>query len=219
MPQTAIVIGATGLVGKELTQLLLNDDSFEKVKVFVRKPLPIGHSKLQQVITDFDNLSKSAMEISGDVVFCAMGTTIRVAGSQEAFTKVDYTYVLNFAELAKKNGIHRFILVSSLGVTESGGNFYLTVKRDVENALRRLKFNSLIIVRPSMLLGKRSEFRLGENIGKLLMRSLGFLFIGKLKKYKAIEASVVAKAMITLSKANLEETAVFESDRLQKLGK
>lgn len=219
MPQTAIVIGATGLVGKELTQLLLNDDSFEKVKVFVRKPLPIGHPKLQQVITDFDNLSKSAMEISGDVVFCAMGTTIRVAGSQEAFTKVDYTYVLNFAELAKKNGIHRFILVSSLGVTESGGNFYLTVKRDVENALRRLKFNSLIIVRPSMLLGKRSEFRLGENIGKFLMRSLGFLFIGKLKKYKAIEASVVAKAMITLSKANLEETAVFESDRLQKLGK
>lgn len=218
MSKTAIVIGATGLIGKELTQRLLNDPSFDKVKVFVRKQLLPGHSKLQQVIVDFNNLSQCATEITGDVVFCAMGTTIKTAGSQEAFVKVDYTYVLNFAEQAKKNGVPQFILVSSLGVTESGGNFYLTVKRDVENALKRLKFNSLVIVRPSMLLGQRAEFRLGESIGKFFMKSLGFLFIGKLKKYKAIEASVVAKAMIALSKAGLEEVSVFESDRLQKLG-
>jgi uncharacterized protein YbjT (DUF2867 family) len=219
MERTAIVIGATGLIGKELVQQLLSEASFAKVKVFVRKKLELQHQQLEQVIADFNDLSSCVDKISGDVVFCAMGTTIKAAGSQEAFAKVDYTYVLNFAELAKKNGVQRFILVSSLGVSESGGNFYLTVKRDVEQALKRLQFGSLIIVRPSMLLGPRSEFRPGESIGKVLMKALGFVFIGKLKKYKAIEASVVAKAMIALSKTSLDETAVFESDRLQVLGK
>ncbi|MCW3104521.1 MAG: oxidoreductase [Bacteroidetes bacterium] len=219
MGQTAIVIGATGLIGKELVTQLLSDAGFSTVKVFVRKKLELQHQKLEQVITDFDKISASSEKITGDVVFCAMGTTIRVAGSQEAFVKVDHTYVLNFAEAAKKNGVTRFVLVSSLGVSESGGNFYLTVKRDIEHALKRLKFASLIIVRPSMLLGQRAEFRLGESIGKFLMKALGFLFIGKLKKYKAIEAAVVAKAMIALSKVNLEDVSVFESDRLQVLGK
>jgi len=219
MGQTAIVIGATGLIGKELVTRLLDDATFDTVKVFVRKKLELQHRKLEQVITDFERISACADKITGDVVFCAMGTTIRVAGSQEAFVKVDHTYVLNFAEAAKKNGVARFVLVSSLGVSESGGNFYLTVKRDIEQALKRLKFGSLIIVRPSMLLGQRAEFRLGESIGKFLMKALGFLFIGKLKKYKAIEAAVVAKAMIALSKINLEDVSVFESDRLQVLGK
>ncbi|MCW3070266.1 MAG: oxidoreductase [Bacteroidetes bacterium] len=219
MGQTAIVIGATGLIGKELVAQMLNDPGFSKVKIFVRKKLELQHSRLEQVITDFNDLSSCADQISGDVVFCAMGTTIRVAGSQEAFVKVDYTYVFNFAEAAKRNGVTRFVLVSSLGVSESGGNFYLTVKRDIENALKRLQFGSLIIVRPSMLLGPRAESRLGESIGKFLMKALSFIFIGKLKKYKVIEATVVARAMISLSKTNLDEVVVFESDRLQVLGK
>jgi uncharacterized protein YbjT (DUF2867 family) len=154
-----------------------------------------------------------------DIAFSTLGTTIKTAGSKEAFTKVDYTYVLNYAEAVKQAGASRFVLVSSLGVTQNGGNFYLTVKRDIENALKNLKFKSLIIVRPSMLLGQRKEFRPAEMIGKFLMKGLGFLFVGGLKKYKAIEAGVVAKAMIELSKTDLEDTVVFESDRLQDLGK
>jgi uncharacterized protein YbjT (DUF2867 family) len=219
MSKTALVIGASGLIGNEVLNLLLNDNAYDRVKIFVRKEISLKHNKLQQFIVDFDNLKQSQEHISGDVAFCCLGTTIKVAGSKEAFAKVDYTYVVSFADLAKKNGVPRFIVVSSLGVSPEGGNFYLTVKRDVENALKNLKFSSLIIVRPSMLLGERKEFRLGESIGKVLMKSLSFMFIGKLKKYKAIEAHVVAKAMIALSKTDLEDAVVFESDRLQQLGK
>jgi uncharacterized protein YbjT (DUF2867 family) len=148
-----------------------------------------------------------------------MGTTIKVAGSQDAFMKVDYTYVLNFAQLAKRNGIDKFIVVSSLGADKNSANFYLKVKGDVENDLTRLKFKNLIIVRPSMLLGDRKEFRLGELIGKKIMKGLAFLFVGKLKKYKAIEASTVAKAMLMLSKNELSDVAIFENARLLDLGK
>ncbi|MDF2437158.1 MAG: oxidoreductase [Bacteroidota bacterium] len=219
MGKTALIIGASGLVGTQLLRILESDAEYINVKVFVRKKINLIHPKFEQVITDFDNLNTVKEKIKGEVVFCTMGTTIKAAGSQEAFVNVDYTYVVNFAELAKQNNVSRFVIVSSLGVSDSGGNFYLTVKRDVENALKRLRFPSLIIVRPSMLLGKRSEFRLGELIGKMLMKGLGFLFVGKLKKYKAIEALTVAKAMVALSKTSLDEVAVFESDRLQDLGK
>jgi uncharacterized protein YbjT (DUF2867 family) len=219
MAKTALIIGATGLIGNEVLQILLNDPSYDRVKIFVRKQVALNHNKLEQFVVDFDNLKAYQDLITGDVVFCCLGTTIKVAGSQEAFAKVDYTYVVNFADIAKKNGIPRFIVVSSLGVNPEGGNFYLTVKRDMENALKNLKINSLIIVRPSMLLGDRKEFRLGESIGKILMKSLSFIFIGKLKKYKGIEAHIVAKAMVALSKTDLEDVVVFESDRLQELGK
>jgi uncharacterized protein YbjT (DUF2867 family) len=219
MSKTAIVIGATGLVGKELVNNLLKDNYYDTIKVFLRKPLTIENNRLKQFIIDFDDIKKSSDNIEGDVVFCSLGTTIKVAGSQEAFSKVDYSYVLNFAEAAKKNTVKQFILVSSLGVSEAGGNFYLTVKRDVENALKKLNFHSLVIVRPSMLLGERNETRIAEMIGKSLMNSLRFLFIGKLKKYKAIEAKIVAHAMVSLSKTDLEGVSVFESDRLHELGK
>jgi uncharacterized protein YbjT (DUF2867 family) len=219
MGKTAIVIGASGLVGSEIVKQLLVDEDYSKVKLFLRKEIPFSNSKLQQYIIDFNKLDASSDLINGDVVFCCMGTTIKVAGSQDAFMKVDYTYVLNFAQLAKRNGIDKFIVVSSLGADKNSANFYLKVKGDVENDLTRLKFKNLIIVRPSMLLGDRKEFRLGELIGKKIMIGLAFLFVGKLKKYKAIEASTVAKAMLMLSKNELSDVAIFENARLLDLGK
>jgi uncharacterized protein YbjT (DUF2867 family) len=217
--KTAIIIGATGLIGKELVRQALADNSFERVKIFVRRKIENPNPKLEQYIIDFDHVNKIEDKVTGDVVFCAIGTTIKTAGSQKEFAKVDYTYVLNFADVAKRNLVPRFVVVSSMGVKESSGNFYLTVKRDMENALKRVKFLSLIIVRPSMLLGDRKESRPAETIGKILMKALGFLFIGKLKKYKAIEARKVARAMIVLSKTEVEGVSVFESDRLQDLGR
>jgi uncharacterized protein YbjT (DUF2867 family) len=219
MTKTAILIGASGLVGQEILLDLLEDPYFSSIKVIVRRPISHQHPKLEQIVVDFEDLSKYANQVKGDIALSALGTTIKTAGSKEAFSKVDYTYIMNFAEIVKQNGAERFLLVSSLGVSESGGNFYLTVKRDVENSLKRMKFKSLIIVRPSMLLGKRNEFRAGELIGKIVMKMLNFLFIGKLKKYKAINAKTVAKAMVELSKTDLEGVSVFESDRLQELGK
>lgn len=219
MSKSAIVIGATGLVGTELVKQLLSDKDYSLVKVFLRKKMDMEHPKLEQHVVNFEKLEESKELIKGDVVFCCMGTTIKVAGSQDAFFKVDHTYPFYFAQLAKSNGVEKFLLVSSLGADKNSPNFYLRVKGQIEWELEKLKFKNLIILRPSMLLGDRKEFRLGELIGKVVMRALGFIFIGKLKKYKAIEAGTVAKAMILLSKNELGDLAIFQNDRLLELGK
>lgn len=217
--KTAIVIGATGLVGSELINQLIHDSDFSTIKLFVRKASSIHHSKIEEYIFDFNDMNANAELIRGDVVYSCLGTTIKTAGSKEAFSKVDFTYVYNFAQQAKRNGVQTFVLVSSLGANANSSNFYLKVKGDIESDLARLKFKNLIIVRPSMLLGNRTEFRLGELVGKVIMKLLSFLFIGKLKKYKAIEAKTVAKAMRILSKNDLQEVTIFENNRLLEIGK
>lgn len=219
MNKIAMVIGASGLVGGELVKQLLQDNTFSVIKLFLRNPLDFNHPKLEQYIIDFSAIEKYSDSIKGDVVFCCIGTTIKTAGSKENFIKVDYTYAVNFAHVAKRNGVEKFILVSSMGADKNSSNFYLKVKGDVEADIARLKFNNLVVVRPSMLLGDRKEFRLGELIAKKIMKALGFLFVGKLKKYKAIESKTVAKAMITLSNNELEEVSVFENNRLLEIGK
>lgn len=219
MAKTAILIGASGLVGNEVLNLLLNDAGFDKINVFVRKPLPVNHPKLEQHIIDFDQIYKFTDLVKGDVLFCCLGTTIKTAGSKEEFKKVDYAYPLAFAKIAKQNGIHKFIIISSLGANSNTSNFYLKVKGDIEKELEKLKFPSLIIVRPSMLLGDRKEFRMGESIGKIVMKLVSILFIGKLKKYKAIEATTVAKAMVKLSESDSEGISVIQSDRLMEIGR
>lgn len=240
MGRTAIILGASGLVGAEVLKQLLADkdaseggtqsssnspvnsakgldQSFEKIKIFVRKPIAIKHPKLEQIIVDFDTIGNYSDSIKGDVIFCCMGTTIATAGSKDAFIKVDHTYALEFAKIAKQNGEVTFLLISSIGAEKSASNFYLKVKGDIEFALEELKFDSLIIVRPSMLLGDRKESRFAESAGKVFMKLFSFAFIGKLKKYKAIEASAVAKAMIRLSKMKIKGSAVFLSDELQQI--
>ena len=236
MFRTAIILGASGLVGSELLKQLLDDKnvfgasasigetsgqelntSFEKIKVFVRKPLAVAHPKFEQIIVDFDSIGNYSHAIKGDVLFCCLGTTIATAGSKDAFIKVDHTYPLEFAKIAKQNGLKKILLISSLGADKTASNFYLKVKGDIEWALEQLKFESLIILRPSLLLGDRNEFRFGEVTGKLVMKLFSFAFMGKLKKYKAIQASDVAKAMVKLAKLKTEGSAIFLSDELQKL--
>jgi uncharacterized protein YbjT (DUF2867 family) len=227
MSKTAIILGASGLVGGEVVKQLLADfegnplhkTDFEKIKIFVRKPISISHNKLEQIVVDFSSIGTYSELISGDVIFCCMGTTIKNAGSQDSFIKVDYTYPLEFAKIAKENGIKKMLLISSIGADKAASNFYLKVKGDIELAIEKLKFDSFIILRPSMLLGNRKEVRFGESVGKVFMKLFSFLFIGKFKKYKAIEASVVAKAMVKLSKLELSGTKIFHSDGLQQLGK
>lgn len=222
MGKTAIVLGATGLIGNELVHLLLADRAFEKVKIFVRKSVLLAHPKLEQHIINFDAIENYSTVITGDVCYCCIGTTINTAGSKEAFTKVDYTYPTTFAAIAKKNGVANFLLVSSIGANKKASNFYLKVKGDTEYALEQLDFIHLALFRPSMLLGKRSEFRLGETIGKIIMKLFSFVFIGSLKVYKPIEASTVARAMIILSKKIFTNDApkhqIVLSDKIQELG-
>ena len=189
---------------------------FEKIKIFVRKQLSITHPKLEQCVIDFDAISNYHDLIKGDFLFCCIGTTIKKAGSKEAFIKVDYTYPLEFAKIAKQNGVEKFLLISSIGADSAASNFYLKVKGDIEKALEKLNFEYLVILRPSMLLGDRKEFRFGEAFGKVVMKLFSFAFFGRLKKFKAIEASIVAKSMVQISKLELRGVNVFLSDDISK---
>jgi uncharacterized protein YbjT (DUF2867 family) len=212
--KTAIILGATGLTGTELVKQLLNDDYYKKVVLFSRKSTNINHCKLTEYITDFDLLHNIKHLIIGDIVFCCLGTTINASGSKNAFRKVDFKYISDFAEFAKQNGLNQFYLQSSVGADSKSKNFYLKTKGETENAIRKLDFESFTIFRPSMLLGNRIEFRFGETLGKLVMQFFSFLFVGRLKLYKAIDAKQVAKAMIYESKLNKVGNFVFENDKL-----
>ncbi|HEY0031555.1 MAG TPA: oxidoreductase [Bacteroidia bacterium] len=218
MRRTAIVLGATGLVGNEVLKLLLQDDSFDQVKIFVRRSLQFSHPKLREHVINFNVINDHQEDIKGDVLFCCIGTTIKTAGSKEAFAQVDEHIPLAFARIAKQNGLKQFLIISSLGADKNSSNFYLKVKGEVEAVLETINFESLIILRPSMLLGERKEFRLGESIGKFLMKTLSFVFIRKLKKYKAIEAKAVASAMVRLSKTATANAKIIESDEIQSIG-
>jgi uncharacterized protein YbjT (DUF2867 family) len=217
--KTALIVGATGLVGKNCLYQLLETKEYSRVIALVRKPLAIKHHQLEQVIVDFDQLQHYKDKMTADDVFCCLGTTIGVAGSQENFRKVDFDYPLQVAEICLKNGAQQFLLVSAMGANAVSSIFYNKVKGEIENAIDKLNYSSLQIFQPSLLLGNRKEVRVGELIGKVVMKGLGFLFIGPIKKYKAIEAETVAKAMVKAALQAKKEKRVFQSDEIASLGK
>ena len=207
----AAIAGASGFIGTHLTDLLQSDSSFEHVDVISRRELDLS-SKFK---VHLGNIKDCELNNPIDVAFCALGTTIATAGSKEAFYRVDHDLVIEFAAKAKMSGANTFVLVSSIGADANTGNFYLKVKGETERDLEKVGFNSLIILRPSILLGERKEFRFGELIGKGAMTLLNPLMQGGLKKYRGIQGLTVAKAMLRLSKENVPGVHVLESDKLQ----
>jgi uncharacterized protein YbjT (DUF2867 family) len=191
--RTAIVAGATGLVGSHVLSLLIESPHYLRVTALVRRKLDRKHPKLQQLVVDFDRLPALP---DADDVFCALGTTIRSAGSQEAFRRVDYGYPLAIARQAAEAGDAQFLLVSSVGADRHSTNFYLRTKGEVEDAIGALPFRSLHIFRPSFLLGKRAESRPGERMGIVLARLAAPLLAGPLRRYRPIPAEAVARAMV-----------------------
>jgi len=193
--RTALLVGATGLVGRSCLERLLASDTYERVRVLVRRPVGTNHTKLEETKVDFDVLE--SLEIGPvDDVFVALGTTIKAAGSEEAFYKVDHDYVVASAKLGKKAGATRLALVSSIGAGGTAANFYLRVKGEVERDVRALGYECLEIFRPSMLLGDRQEKRTGEAIGIAVTKAVSGLFLGPLRQYRPIEAAEVAAAMV-----------------------
>ncbi len=192
----AIVVGATGLIGKELVKQLLHREEFEQVVCLGRRFVDLAHPALEQKIVDLGDTSALGELVIGDVLFCALGTTIKTAGSQEKFRLVDHTYVVNAAKAASANGVGKFCVVSSIGAKAESKNFYLRTKGEMEEEVKKLPFESVHIFRPSLLLGKRNETRPGEIIGEVFFKIFRFLFIGKLKRYAAVYDSAVASAMI-----------------------
>ena len=197
MNQIAIVFGATGLVGKELVFELLESPRFLKVKAVVRNPLPLAHPKLEQIVLkDYSNLADYTTQLSADAYFCCIGTTIKKAGSQEAFRKIDFDIPVKIATLAESLKVTTLVVISSVGATVNTSNFYLRTKGEMEQAVRKQFSGNLKMMHPSLLLGNRSEFRLGERVAQIIMKGLGILMLGPLAKYKAIHAWDVARAMI-----------------------
>jgi uncharacterized protein YbjT (DUF2867 family) len=212
MPKTALVIGATGLVGSTLVPMLLASPAYTHVTLLVRKPIRLSHPKLEQAVIDFDQPDPAL--VRGEDLYCAIGTTLKKAGSKEAQYKVDCTYPYHLAQLALANGGQQFILVSSIGADAQSGNFYLRTKGELEQKINSLGFQGFIVVRPSFILGDRQEFRLGEKIGIGLIKALGPLMVGNLRKYRGVGADQIARAMLTLANRGIRGQVIVESDKL-----
>lgn len=212
--KTAIIFGATGLTGSLVLKKLIRDERYEKIRVFTRSEPEIKSDKMEVIKTDLENLQKYSDKIEGDDVFCCLGTTIKKAGSKENFKKVDLDWPALIAKIASKNKVPNFLMISSIGADPKSANFYLRTKGEAENAVRRNDFHKVVLLRPSMLLGKRSEFRFFEELGKLVMVPLKFLFIGKLRKYRPINSERVASAMIKFANITTSKY-VFESHEIE----
>jgi nucleoside-diphosphate-sugar epimerase len=210
--KTAIIIGATGLIGSTLVEQILENSAYSKVVLLLRKPLNISHPKLVQELINFDKPDSS--KIVGDDLFCAMGTTLAKAGSKEVQHKIDCTYPFEIGKIAKANGVKQYILVSSLGADFQSSNFYLRTKGDLEQKIKSLGFQNFVSLRPSFLLGDRQEFRLGEKIAVVFVKILNPLMFGSFKKYRGIEASTVAKSMQEFANQGLTGIHFVESDKI-----
>jgi uncharacterized protein YbjT (DUF2867 family) len=197
MGRTAIVIGATGLVGSHLLDQLLADDRFSEVKIFGRRKSGHQHPKLKEFIIDFNAPLEWNHLVQGDVLFSALGTTLKTAGSKKAQYLIDHNYQYHFALAASKNHVPVYVLVSAAMANENSRIFYSRMKGELERDVKKLPFNSIHILQPGILDGERKEKRIGENLGMTIIKFLNS--IGIAKKQKPVHAGIVAKAMINLS--------------------
>ncbi len=214
--KTVTLIGATGLIGGHLLELLQHDDFAEKIKVVVRRPIPFNHPKIQVIVIDFSDEISFREAISGsDAVFCAVGTTNhKTKGDKAAYRKVDYDIPVNAAKYCSEEGSSHFLLVSSVGANTKSNNFYLQLKGEVEDRVRIMNIPAVSVFRPSMLLGKRQEFRLGETIAQALMVPVSFLIP---PMYRPIKAFDVAKSMVAVSKIDTSGFHIYHYKEIKNI--
>ena len=223
MKKTALLFGATGLIGSHVLNILVADERYEKIKVFLRRqpektPLQSWSSiKTELHIVDFNTPETFKNTMTGDEIFICIGTTIKtVGGEKAAFRKVDFDIPVNAAKFASHNNVKGCFIISSLGADAGSNNFYLKTKGEMEGAVSQNHFDHLCFLRPSLLKGDRKEKRVGEIIGGFFMTAFSFVFIGGLRRYKAIAAADVAAAMVLLANSSSTKT-VYESDKLVDL--
>jgi uncharacterized protein YbjT (DUF2867 family) len=215
--RSAAVFGATGLVGKEVIAELLDNSNFNKIMAIARKPLSFSDPKFEHIhLAGFSELMDLKEKLKTDVYFCCIGTTIKKAGSQEAFKKVDLDIPLKIAQLAQALSVHSLVIVSSIGANPESSNFYLRTKGEMEENVKKIFKGNLKFVHPSLLMGNRDEFRFGEKIAIIFMKIFGWLFAGPIKKYRGISARDVARAMIKIS-GLAHKKMVYESDEMLEL--
>ena len=213
--KTAIIAGASGLIGRSLIQKLLSSDQYGQVIALVRSSLGIQHEKLQEVKIDFDELLDISDFPQEDDVVCCLGTTQAKSKNEENYRKVDYHYCYNLAQRALKEGADRFFLISSLGAKKGSKNFYLNLKGELEHDISFLDYRTIYIFRPSLLRGDRKENRPGEKFAQLITRIIPF--IGPWKKYKPIHADQVADAIMQVSRQEDKGCYFYESEIMRKM--
>ena len=216
MGKTAIIFGATGLVGNLLLEELIKTGSYSSVKIFVRRATGTSEAGVEEIVTDFPDLESHTAKIKGDDLFICLGTTIKKAGSVANMEKIDRDLPLKIAELAFRNGVKKIAVVSSIGASAGSKNYYLRIKGEMEEGILKHNFETAVIVRPSMLLGERKEKRVGEIAGKAVMKAVKPVLTGKLLKFRAIHGRDVARAMIFLIGKETGKRIV-ESDELQRI--
>jgi uncharacterized protein YbjT (DUF2867 family) len=218
MTRVAVVLGATGLIGKAVTRELLTGE-WDEVRVLVRRPLELNHPKLKQIRMDWEQLGQYKDQFAGvNAVFCCLGTTIKKAGSQKQFERVDLEYPLEAAAIAKASGVKQFLVVSSMGASSKSRNFYSRTKGRTEDGLTAVGFHGLHIFRPSLLMGERAEHRLGEQVAAVIMKALDFAMVGKLARYRAIPGDKVAKAMVNIALANTGGVHIYTNEVIHVIG-
>jgi uncharacterized protein YbjT (DUF2867 family) len=216
--RTAVIAGASGLTGSECLPRLLQSQDYDRVIALVRRPLELDNPKLQQITVKFAELPRLP-DLAGGAAFCALGTTMRLAGSREAFRAVDFDAAFAVAKAAAAAGARQFLLVSSIGANPESRTFYLRVKGELEEAVKSLPFQSLHIFRPSLLVGQRAEMRPAERVGAVVAKALDFAFVGKMKKYSAIEVSELAQAMVNASHKAEPGVHIYEFDEIMAMAK
>ena len=214
--KTAIVFGSTGLIGGHLVNQLIQDNYYNKIKIFVRSQTSINNEKVEVINIDFNNLGNHKTEITGDDCFFCIGTTKKNSPDKNDYQKVELDIPKEIAQIAKANSVKSFIFISSIYANPNSSGNYVKFKGLVEEELKRLNFSKLGILRPSFLMGKRKENRVGEKIGILTFNLLSPLLFGPFKKMRPISSEIVAKAMIKIANSNLEKT-VFESNEIVEL--
>jgi uncharacterized protein YbjT (DUF2867 family) len=209
--RTAIVAGASGLIGKELIQKLISSDQYRRIYVLSRRKGEITHVKIRELVIDFEKIDQLTFDEPVDDVFCTLGTTMKQAGSRDNFKKVDFEYVVALANLGKQSGASKFLVISAMGADSKSAIFYNQVKGLTEEALINIGYDQLVIFRPSLLLGKRSEARIAERMSGFLMRTLNFLIPDN---YKAIEAAKVADCMLKMALKSTEKVLIVKSGEM-----
>ena len=219
MQRQALIFGATGAVGSELLKLCLDGHRYQRIIVIARRPASVKHDKLVWIEAGFDTLDKlePVSGLSDGDAFCCLGTTIKAAGSESAFRRVDYEYVLNAARYAKKCGVIQFSMVTATGANPASRLLYSRTKGEIEDAVMAENFPSLHIFRPSLLKGERAEFRLKEELANCASFLMTPLFLGGLRRYQPVEIFRVARAMYVSADQYLPtgSPCIHESEEIQ----
>ncbi len=219
MEKTAVVSGATGLVGRELMKVLLANDYYSKILVLGRRKLDIKDNRIEEIVTDFDQLDAVTDQLNAEDHYCCLGTTLKKAGSKENFKKIDLDYPLELARIASAGDkFNTFIVVTALGADAESPLFYNQIKGKLEDKLKSLNLRSLHIFQPSLLIGARENFRFWEEVAKFLTVILSFFIIG-LNKFWSIKGEEVAIGMFTAAKQGAHGLFIHKPHEIRDLGK